>query len=115
MLLSALSAIGVVASPRTLYSALSLVLTVGMIGVLFLLLNAQFLFAVQLIIYAGAVMVLFVFIIALLQPGQDERAKVTDPRAIVGILAIGATTVAIFLAASNGVTYSVNCNPDVQS
>jgi NADH-quinone oxidoreductase subunit J len=59
--LAAVSSLGVVLSRQTIYSALSLVLTVSMLAVLFLLLNAQFLFAVQLIIYAGAVMVLFVF------------------------------------------------------
>lgn len=110
MALAAISAIGVVASPQTLYSALSLVVTVAMLAVLFLLLNAQFLFAVQLIIYAGAVMVLFVFIIALLEPKAEERPKLSDPRSIVGIIAIAATTTAIFVGATNGVTYASTCD-----
>jgi NADH-quinone oxidoreductase subunit J len=73
--LAAVSALGVVFSRQTIYSALSLVVTVTMLAVLFLLLNAQFLFAVQLIIYAGAVMVLFVFIVALLSPDAEEIGR----------------------------------------
>ena len=85
--LAAVSALGVVLSRQTIYSALSLVLTVTMLAVLFLLLNAQFLFAVQLIIYAGAVMVLFVFIVALLSPDAEDRPTL-DLRAVIGILGV---------------------------
>jgi len=74
--LAALSALGVVFSAQPLYSALSLVLTIGALAVIFLVLNAQFLFVVQLIVYAGAVMVLFVFIIALLSPDREDRFRV---------------------------------------
>ena len=105
MALAAFSALGVVLSRQTIYSALSLVVTVVMISVLFLLLNAQFLFAVQLIIYAGAVMVLFVFIIALLNPDREDRPAL-DYRAIIGIAAVAAVTILVFVTAQNGITYS---------
>ena len=85
--LAAVSSLGVVLSNQTIYSALSLVLTVSMLAVIFLLLNAQFLFAVQLIIYAGAVMVLFVFIVALLSPDAEDRPTL-DLRAVIGILGV---------------------------
>ena len=85
--LAAVSALGVVLSRQTIYSALSLVLTVSMLAVLFLLLNAQFLFAVQLIIYAGAVVVLFVFIVALLSPDAEDRPTL-DLRAVIGIAGV---------------------------
>jgi NADH-quinone oxidoreductase subunit J len=65
------SAFGVVAFRRPMYNALSLVANMLGLAVLFLMLNAQFLFAAQIIVYAGAVMVLFVFIIALLNPASD--------------------------------------------
>jgi NADH-quinone oxidoreductase subunit J len=109
LILVAISSLGVVLSPQTIYSALSLVLTVGLLGVIFLVLNAQFLFAVQLIVYAGAVMVLFVFIIALLDPVSEERARLTDPRFILAILAIAGICTAVFIAARNGVTYDTSC------
>jgi NADH-quinone oxidoreductase subunit J len=66
-----LTALGVVAFRRPIYNALSLVANMLGLAVLFLTLNAQFLFAAQIIVYAGAVMVLFVFIIALLNPTSD--------------------------------------------
>ena len=65
------SAVGVVAFRRPIYNALALVANMLGLATFFLLLNAQFLFVAQIIVYAGAVMVLFVFIIALLNPGVD--------------------------------------------
>jgi NADH-quinone oxidoreductase subunit J len=65
------TAAGVVAFRRPIYNALSLVANMLGLAVLFLMLNAQFLFAAQVIVYAGAVMVLFVFIIALVNPVSD--------------------------------------------
>jgi NADH-quinone oxidoreductase subunit J len=105
--LAAVSSLGVVLSRQTIYSALSLVLTVSMLAVLFLLLNAQFLFAVQLIIYAGAVMVLFVFIVALLSPDAEDRPAL-DLRAVIGILGVVVVTALVFIAARNGITYNTN-------
>lgn len=96
--LAVLAAVGVVLSRETLYSALSLVVHVAMLSVLFLLLNAQFLFVVQLIIYAGAVMVLFVFIIALLSPGRDDSLHVGG-RALLGGIGVVAVTAVIGIAA----------------
>jgi NADH-quinone oxidoreductase subunit J len=93
----------VVASRRTIYSALSLVGNMISLAVLFLLLNAQFLAAVQVIIYAGAVMVLFIFIIALLSPGAED-AIVQDRRFWVGIVVVGVITLQIFALANNDTT-----------
>ena len=73
----------------------------------FLVLNAQFLFVVQLIVYAGAVMVLFVFIIALLSPGAEERVRI-DSRFVVGAVVAVGITVAMIVAARNGITISAN-------
>jgi NADH-quinone oxidoreductase subunit J len=105
--LAALSALGVVFSPQPLYSALSLVMTIGALAVIFLTLNAQFLFVVQLIVYAGAVMVLFVFIIALLSPEAEERVRI-DSRFIVGAVVALGITVAITAAARNGITFNAS-------
>ncbi|MGH7685585.1 MAG: NADH-quinone oxidoreductase subunit J family protein [Candidatus Dormibacteria bacterium] len=105
MMLAAISALGVVLARQTIYSALSLVATLTMVAVIFLLLNAQFLFAVQIIIYAGAVMVLFVFIIALLNPEAEDRPAL-DYRTLVGIAAVAGVTILVFVTARNGVTYN---------
>src|SRR5439155_13408400 len=63
--------IGVVAFHQPIRSVLSLVLVMLALSVLFLLLSAQFVFAVQIIVYAGAVKVLFLFVIALLGPARE--------------------------------------------
>ena len=103
-ILAAFGAIGVIASPQPLYSALSLVWTIAMLSVLYLVLNAQFLFAVQMIVYAGAVMVLFVFIIALLSPTSEDRPTL-GIRSLVAAIGVVALTVTFVLAAHNGITY----------
>jgi NADH-quinone oxidoreductase subunit J len=65
---------------------LSLVLVMLALAVQYLLLSAQFLFAVQIIVYAGAVMVLFLFVIALLGPRRElpsGRLRFQFPLAIL--------------------------------
>jgi NADH-quinone oxidoreductase subunit J len=109
LILAAISALGVVFSSKTIYSALSLVLTVALLAAVFLVLNAQFLFVVQLIVYAGAVMVLFVFIIALLDPAAEDRPRFLDLRLILGVLAVAGLCTAVFVAARNDVTYDTSC------
>ncbi len=68
-------AFGVIASRNPVHSALSLVLTMFGIAVLFIEQDAQFLAAVQIIVYAGAIVVLFLFVIMLL--GVDRKDIVT--------------------------------------
>jgi NADH-quinone oxidoreductase subunit J len=106
--LSASSAVGVVVSRRPLYAALSLVVNMLSLAILFLLLSAQFLAAAQVIVYAGAVMVLFVFVIALLNPLRDDDAF-RDPRQVVAASLIGAGLVLVavvgFLGFGHGVTF----------
>jgi NADH-quinone oxidoreductase subunit J len=84
------TALGVIAFRRPIYNALSLVANMLGLAVLFLMLNAQFLFAAQVIVYAGAVMVLFVFIIALLNPASDltlgRRSSEPVAGAIFGVV-----------------------------
>jgi NADH-quinone oxidoreductase subunit J len=63
--------IGIIVSRDPIRSVLSLVLVMIALSALFLLLSAQFIFAVQIIVYAGAVMVLFLFVIALLGPVRE--------------------------------------------
>jgi len=64
--------LGVIISRQPIRSVLSLVVTMLALSVLFLLLSAQFVFVVQIIVYAGAVMVLFLFVIALLGPARES-------------------------------------------
>ncbi len=103
-----LGALGVVLARRTLYSALSLIVNMMALAVLFLLLDAQFLAAVQVIVYAGAVMVLFVFIIALLSPGAQERLRPLELRVVVGAAAAVLFTVVVVRLTLNGITVTAS-------
>src|SRR4029077_4293606 len=66
------AAINVLAQKHVLYSALSLILMLTAVSVLFVLLRADFIAVIQIIVYAGSIMVLFVFVIMLLNLPQDE-------------------------------------------
>src|SRR5450755_2549614 len=66
-------AINVVVQTHPISSAISLVGVMGSLAVLYLLLGAEFLAAAQVIVYAGAIMVLFVFTIMLLNAGAESK------------------------------------------
>lgn len=87
-------ALGVVLSRHPVHSALMLVLTLFGVAVLFVSQEAHFLAAVQVIVYAGAIVVLFLFVIMLLGVSREENLRVDDlpaqrPLAIVlGVVAL---------------------------
>lgn len=94
----------VVANPvsrNPVTSAMFLVLTIVSLAGLFVLLHAFFLAAVQILIYAGAVMVLFLFVIMLLDLREEERRKTRKLGLVAGVLAVGAL-VGIFVQAIRG-------------
>jgi len=66
------SSVVVIAHKSPIYSTLSLVLTLFSVAVLFVLLGAPFIATLQLLIYTGAILVLFLFVIMLLNIGRDE-------------------------------------------
>jgi NADH-quinone oxidoreductase subunit J len=71
------SALGLVLKRNPIHGALFLVVNLGSVAALYLLLRAEFLAAAQVIVYAGAIMVLFVFAIMVLIPGKEETGP--DP------------------------------------
>jgi NADH-quinone oxidoreductase subunit J len=80
------SALGLVLKRNAVHGALFLVVNLGTVAALYLTLRAEFLAAAQVIIYAGAIMVLFVFAIMVLIPGKEETGP--DPRRPYRLLAI---------------------------
>jgi NADH-quinone oxidoreductase subunit J len=68
-------ALNLVLQKQPISSALSLIGVMGSLAVLYLLLGAEFLAAAQLIVYAGAIMVLFVFVIMLLNAGTEKPSN----------------------------------------
>src|SRR5499425_2326838 len=79
------SALGLILRPNAIHGALFLVVNLGSVAALYLMLGAEFLAAAQVIVYAGAIMVLFVFAIMILIPGKEESGP--DPRRVWRLLA----------------------------
>jgi len=67
--------INVVVQTHPISSALSLIGVMGALAALYLLLGAEFIAAVQVVVYAGAIMVLFVFVIMLLNAGGESKVS----------------------------------------
>ena len=78
------SGIAVVSFSNPFYSALALIGNLGSLAVLYLLLSAEFVAAAQVLVYAGAVMVMFLFVIAYVGPRTEtpwaECAELADAR-----------------------------------
>ena len=85
--LSVVSALLVISFRNTLSSAIALVVTLFGLACLFVMLEAHFLAAMQVLVYAGAVMVLFVFVIMLLNLGRNDLLKLKMSfSSVLGIL-----------------------------
>ena len=85
------AAVAMVVARNSVHSALFLVVTFFCLAILYLTLNAEFLAAIQIVVYAGAIMVLFLFVITLLNPGREEtvdRLQAQRPFAIALGLAL---------------------------
>jgi NADH-quinone oxidoreductase subunit J len=85
-------AVGVVVRSNPVHAALSLVLTLFGIAVHFVALEAHFLAAVQVIVYAGAIVVLFLFVIMLLGVDKAEDLSIEPfpiQRPLAGVVGIG--------------------------
>jgi NADH-quinone oxidoreductase subunit J len=80
------SALGLVLKKNAIHGALFLVVNLGTVAALYLTLHAEFLAAAQVIVYAGAIMVLFVFAIMVLIPGKEETGL--DERRPYRLLAV---------------------------
>ncbi len=95
----------VVANPfsrNPVTSAMFLVLTMICISGLFVLLHAWFLAAVQIRVYAGAVMVLFLFVIMLLNLQEEERRKLNLFGTVTGLASVGGLLAILWSALSSG-------------
>ena len=81
-----------------IHSALSLIVVMGSLAALFLLLGAEFVAAIQIIVYAGAIMVLFVYVIMLLNAGEEEKGPDNSTIALyVGVPAVTAIVAFVLL------------------
>ncbi len=99
--ISVVTAIGVVLHRNPIRSALLLVLNFVALAILYVLMNAQVLAALQILVYAGAIMVLFIFVIQVLNLAGETAT--TDP--LVGQRFVGVVLGALLLA---GLAYGIN-------
>ena len=92
------SGVAVVSFSNPFYSALALIGNLGSLAVLYLLLSAEFVAAAQVLVYAGAVMVMFLFVIAYIGP-RSESPWMGGPswQAVGAVLAAGALLVEIIV------------------
>jgi NADH-quinone oxidoreductase subunit J len=93
-------AVNLLLQSHPINSALSLIVVMSSLAVLYLLLGAEFLAIAQIIVYAGAVMVLFTFVVMLLNVGEEEKTHGSRMAKIVGLPAVFvffslATTIAL--------------------
>jgi len=99
------SGLGVIVFKDAVHSALSLILTLIFLALFYLQLGAMFIAIVQILIYAGAIMVLFLFVVTMLAPDGDElqRDRISWQRIVGGVLGlslVGALSYLLFTGAS---------------
>ena len=101
-------AVNLLMQSHPINSALSLVVVMGALAVEYLLLGAEFVAAVQVIVYAGAIMVLFLITIMLLNAGKEERSKGSRVATLLGVpgVVIGGALIAWTILARS-TTHSV--------
>src|SRR5712675_2322921 len=78
-------AVSLILQRHPIHSALSLIVVMVALAGLYLLMGAEFIAAVQIIVYAGAIMVLFVFVIMLLNAGAEERTNMSRMARYAGV------------------------------
>ena len=93
--LAVLCALMVVFSRNPVHSVLYLVITFFCVACHYLLLNAQFLAAVHVIVYAGAIMVLFLYVIMLLNLNQEDEARKSNYFRFAAVISAGLLMVVI--------------------
>ena len=96
--LAVIGALSLVIQKHPIHSALSLIVVMVALAGLYLLMGAEFVAAVQIIVYGGAIMVLFVFVIMLLNAGVEEHTSISKLAGPPGLLLVIA--LAGFIAAT---------------
>jgi NADH-quinone oxidoreductase subunit J len=91
----------VILSRNPVNSAMFLVLSIASLAALFVFLHAFFLAAVQVVVYAGAVIVLFLFVIMLLDLKEEQRRKIKTFGAATGIISVCAIGLVFWRSLAN--------------
>ncbi len=99
-----LGAVSLILQRHPIHSALSLIVVMVALAGLYLLMGAEFVAAVQIIVYGGAIMVLFIFVIMLLNAGEEERTNLSKVARYAGVPMAVAVTGLIAAALVNSST-----------
>jgi NADH-quinone oxidoreductase subunit J len=101
------SAVWTIAARKPVYSVVALLLNFAALAVLYVTLSAEFLGVIQIIVYSGAILVLFVFVIALLSSGvapfatgPNRLPKIWIPAGVLVVVALGFLVYAVSNAAT---------------
>jgi len=86
--LAVIGAVNLILQKHPIHSALSLIVVMVALAGLYLLMGAEFVAAVQIIVYGGAIMVLFVFVIMLLNAGVEEHTNISKLAGPPGLLLV---------------------------
>ncbi len=102
-------AFNLLAQRHPISSALSLIVVMGALAAEYMLLGAEFVSVIQVIIYAGAILVLFVFVIMLLNAGTEERTKGSHVAIAIGVpaMVVGGAVIAFVLLYHDAATTMV--------
>jgi NADH-quinone oxidoreductase subunit J len=111
--LTILSGLMVVISKNPIHSVLYLVFTFFCISGHYVLLNAQFLMVVNIIVYAGAIMVLFLFVIMMLDLRKNQPDSKSNLTKIAGAI-LGGTFLVVLIAILRNNEFAPNPNIDTQ-
>jgi NADH-quinone oxidoreductase subunit J len=102
-----IGAVSLILQRHPIHSALSLIVVMVSLAGLYLLMGAEFVAAVQIIVYGGAIMVLFVFVIMLLNAGVEERTNLSKLAGRAGV-PLGVAFMAIIVAGPASLMYGAH-------
>jgi len=108
-------AVGTVASQRPLRAAVSLLVNIIALAGLYLTLSAHLLAAIQLLVYAGAVVVLFIFVIMLIGPAAEVKGTsegLAGRTLAIAIMGMVTATIAFSLVDAAGNWYALQAHPE---
>jgi NADH-quinone oxidoreductase subunit J len=115
--LAVIGAVSLILQKHPIHSALSLIVVMVALAGLYLLMGAEFVAAVQIIVYGGAIMVLFVLVIMLLNAGVEEHTSISKLAGIPGLLLVVALAgfIAATIARSTDVIQATQQTGDMSS
>lgn len=108
-----LATLGVISGTNPMHALLYLIVSLIAVGMIFFSLGASFVGAMQIIVYAGAIMVLFVFVVMMLNLGtaQEQERQWMKPMTWVGPLLLSAGQMVVFYVALHGIEGTILGEP----